>query len=936
MPDALSQHPTDQTLRSFSRNTLDRREADTVREHLGSCRACLVRVATLTEELARQRPAKLLERPDSAPPAGSSLDLEVKLPANADSEPALEPETLPPGLAEHRDYRIVRELGRGGMGVVYLAENLLLGRHEVLKVMGRNIIEKPGVLDRFLREIRSVAQLRHPNIVAGYSAFRLPDSIVFAMEYVEGYDLSKLVKARGALSIAHAANFAYQAAQGLQHAHEAGMVHRDIKPGNLMLSRQGGRALIKVLDFGLAKATREQPLERNLTHEGQMLGTPDYIAPEQTLDAQSADIRADIYSLGCTLYYLLKGGPPFHASSLFEILQAHQSKEPEPLDRVRADVPVELTRVLARMMAKRPEDRFLNPAEAAQALRPFFKGTGTSPVRSVASPAVTPPAPPPSDSCLPAGQIATASPASHGPQTAPGRAVIASGPGTVPNIALVDEIHDTAESSMPWKSVPVWTWPGVGAVLLLIAGLFFLIPARSAQKPTAGRSEQAGQAHEGPAASSPVLTDLPRRDHPGPAPAPSDARGQAAAPPARTTEPAHAAIPSPDKLALAENASATAASGTESRSPSLPGAPPRISHDTPDLRPASLPIVPPPPPRPFPADATARLKLPPALGDRATPHDLLRHAERVLMQMKYMKQPQKDRIRVHVVGDLGALLRNPNRKGGLSAQMHEVERIKQEVETLEDSSLNPANLSKLKEATTALECAVTMVKEGIKVILREPAARTGQPAVSGLPHRDASSWRVNLLPVSFRLTAEDDERPPGSFWPELSLTRTEGWLVGDPASIRQTSKGVILEAGRAGNLLLTRKSDYTKCLISIRLAAFADSEAYLALRAGRGPEGWHAVTSRIVGQDGDVRSGFCSFDFETRERGHQAAEKPAGKTFAIRFEIDDKDSARVFVNGQQTSTVLHLGGPVPEYVGSVGLFVRTGKLQIESVEVADR
>ena len=128
------------------------------------------------------------------------------------------------------------------MGVVYLAHNKLMGRDEVLKVMGRQIMERPGVLDRFLREIRAVAKLRHPNIVTAYHATRVGESIVFAMEYVEGLDLSKMVKAKGPLPVGHACNFIYQSALGLQHAHEEGLVHRDIKPGNLMLSRKEGQS----------------------------------------------------------------------------------------------------------------------------------------------------------------------------------------------------------------------------------------------------------------------------------------------------------------------------------------------------------------------------------------------------------------------------------------------------------------------------------------------------------------------------------------------------------------------------------------------------------------------------------------------------------------------------------------------------------------------
>jgi serine/threonine protein kinase len=293
---------------------------------------------------------------------------------------------LPAELANHPDYGIVRELGRGGMGVVYLAHNRLMGRDEVLKVMGQHIVERPWVLDRFMREIRVVARLEHPNIVNAYSAFRCGESVVFAMEYVEGTDLARMLTGKGRLPVTQACYFVHQAALALQHAHEEGMVHRDIKPGNLMLSRSSGQAVIKVLDFGLAKAilehkvldrcqagaNPEQDLTGDLTLEGQMLGTPDFIAPEQILDAQKADIRADIYSLGCTLYHLLSGRPPFQATTLYEVLRAHHSMEARLLNFVRDEVPAELAVLVAKMMAKDPDRRFQTPAEVAQALEPFF------------------------------------------------------------------------------------------------------------------------------------------------------------------------------------------------------------------------------------------------------------------------------------------------------------------------------------------------------------------------------------------------------------------------------------------------------------------------------------------------------------------------------------------------------------------------------------
>ena len=261
------------------------------------------------------------------------------------------------------------------MGVVYLAHNKLMGRDEVLKVMGRHIMERPVALERFLREIQAVARLRHPNIVTAYHATRFGESIVFAMEYVAGYDLSRLVKGHGPLPIREACYFAHQAALGLQHAHEEGLVHRDIKPGNLMLSRKGDKPTVKVLDFGLAKATREEKVDSRLTSEGQALGTPDFIAPEQIRDAMSADIRADIYSLGGTLYYLLSGRPPFQADSVYDIYQAHIAQAAALLNFVRPEIPAELASLVAKMLAKDPRRRFQQPKNVSQALAPFFKST---------------------------------------------------------------------------------------------------------------------------------------------------------------------------------------------------------------------------------------------------------------------------------------------------------------------------------------------------------------------------------------------------------------------------------------------------------------------------------------------------------------------------------------------------------------------------------
>jgi len=225
-----SSHPTDQTLRAYGVGKLFGSLAESVHSHLGVCGDCRQRVAEMSDDtfLGRLRDAQA--QPESPAPVGPSFAGLSATEARRSSIGLPPASSLPPGLAEVPDYEILGELGRGGMGVVYLAQNKLMGRKEVLKVVSRELMDRRGVLDRFLREIRNAAQLHHPNIVTAYSAIRAGESIVFAMEYVEGYDLAQLVKGRGPLPVAHACNFIYQAALGLQYAHQKGMVHRDIKP----------------------------------------------------------------------------------------------------------------------------------------------------------------------------------------------------------------------------------------------------------------------------------------------------------------------------------------------------------------------------------------------------------------------------------------------------------------------------------------------------------------------------------------------------------------------------------------------------------------------------------------------------------------------------------------------------------------------------------
>jgi len=273
------------------------------------------------------------------------------------------------------------------MGVVYLARNRLMGRDEALKVLGPSIANRPEILERFKNEIRALVRLQHPNIVTAYSAFPCGESIAFAMEYIEGHDLGYVVRSRGSLPVVLACFSIHQVALALGHAHEQGQVHRDVKPDNLMLSEAGGRPNIKVLNFGLAKVFVEcQMLDfrsrvgsdarqtiRPTTAACPIPGTLEFIAPEQIIDPSKADIRADIYSLGCTFYYLLSGRPPFSAASSCDVLQAHHSMNARLLNLVRPEVPIELAALVAKMMAKEPDQRFQTPDEVARALLPFFR-----------------------------------------------------------------------------------------------------------------------------------------------------------------------------------------------------------------------------------------------------------------------------------------------------------------------------------------------------------------------------------------------------------------------------------------------------------------------------------------------------------------------------------------------------------------------------------
>ncbi len=280
-----------------------------------------------------------------------------------------------PVLHRIRDSQLLEVVGRGGMGTVYKARHLRLGKVRAVKVLSPQLLDNQEAVERFRLEIENCGRLEHPNIVQALDAGEEHGIQFLVMEFVEGMDLAQLASAyqqqSRAIPIATACALVRQAAQGLHHAHQHFLVHRDIKPSNLMLSKSG---TVKILDLGLARFVAEHLPGTRLTLTHSPMGTCDYMAPEQWSDASAVDIRADIYSLGCTLYFLLTGKPPYAGENFRSLAKkqlAHQHAPLPDVQQERPDVPAELSSVLRRMMAKLPEDRFREPLEVVQALDPL-------------------------------------------------------------------------------------------------------------------------------------------------------------------------------------------------------------------------------------------------------------------------------------------------------------------------------------------------------------------------------------------------------------------------------------------------------------------------------------------------------------------------------------------------------------------------------------
>ena len=267
-------------------------------------------------------------------------------------------------------YRVLERIGAGGMGTVYLCEHAVVGRKVAVKVLPSSQSSNPTARARFYREARAAGVATHPNLVKAHDVDEENGIHFLVMDYVDGSSLQAIVARFGPLSIPRAANYIAQAALGLQAAADAGLVHRDVKPANIMLERNG---TIRVLDLGLARFYEDNTDPLTLKYdENNVLGTADYVSPEQAIDSHDVDIRADIYSLGATFYFLLTGQTPFPMGRISQKLIWLQVKQPTAIRDLRPEVPAGLAAVVEKMMAKKPEDRYSTPGEVAKRLTPWI------------------------------------------------------------------------------------------------------------------------------------------------------------------------------------------------------------------------------------------------------------------------------------------------------------------------------------------------------------------------------------------------------------------------------------------------------------------------------------------------------------------------------------------------------------------------------------
>jgi serine/threonine-protein kinase len=266
-------------------------------------------------------------------------------------------------------YKLLGHIGSGGMSSVYLAEHTRMNDLRAIKVLPPSKIGKSSYLARFQQEAKAIASLNHPNIVRAFDIDNDGDTHYIVMEYVQGSDLQNIVKKRGPLPYDQVADYIAQAAHGLQHAHEMGLIHRDVKPANLLLRKDGK---VKLLDLGLAMFADESQSSLTIEHNDKVLGTADYLSPEQALNSHRVDHRADLYSLGCTMYYLLTGSPPFPSGSIAQRIAKHQKEMPQEVRKLRQDCPGELEGICWKLLQKDPIYRYTTAQQTAEVLEAWL------------------------------------------------------------------------------------------------------------------------------------------------------------------------------------------------------------------------------------------------------------------------------------------------------------------------------------------------------------------------------------------------------------------------------------------------------------------------------------------------------------------------------------------------------------------------------------
>lgn len=272
-------------------------------------------------------------------------------------------------------YKLLSHIGTGGMSSVYLAEHTVSRQLRAIKVLPKSRVNDSSYLERFQREAMATARLDHENVVRAYDVDNQGTQHFMVMEYVVGDDLQSIVNEKGPLDYITAADYVAQACSGLQHAHDIALIHRDVKPANLLLNEQN---TIKILDLGLALFSEDEGASLTIAHNENVLGTADYLAPEQAINSHTVDTRADIYGLGCTLYFILTGQPPFNDGTLAQRIARHQTQEPDPISKHRPDVPKRLEAICQRMMMKKPEDRYQTADDIRYDLLQWLESQGVA------------------------------------------------------------------------------------------------------------------------------------------------------------------------------------------------------------------------------------------------------------------------------------------------------------------------------------------------------------------------------------------------------------------------------------------------------------------------------------------------------------------------------------------------------------------------------